>query len=377
MCAAFLPDGRRTVSSGYDRTIRLWDVGTGQEIHCFRGHTNEVTWVAVSPDGRRLLSSDYGGHELRLWDVETRKQVDRIKWGTVSPTRGSFTPDGRHAVWGGSDGVIRMYRLSAPDKDKTDHSAAPTLPGPSQPPAVTHEGPRPADAISPQTKAILAALDESIPMDFANETPLNDVLTYIKQAKWKGRKPTDADIPIYVDPLGLKETGKTLASTVRMNVTGVPLNVALPQLLGQLGLAYNVKDEVLMISSFKDIERERNEAATLAVDASPKTKLVEAMLDQLIPMSFAIAPSLDDVLSYIKQATTTPSSDGIPIFVDQTGLQEAKRSLASTVSMDLYGVPLKTTLKLMLKQFGLAYTVKDGRLIISSAEGIGKLKVAG
>ena len=38
----------------------------------------------------------------------------------MHPTRGSFTPDGRHAVWAGQDGVIRMYRLPAPDQGKAD-----------------------------------------------------------------------------------------------------------------------------------------------------------------------------------------------------------------------------------------------------------------
>jgi hypothetical protein len=33
-------------------------------------------------------------------------------------------------------------------------------------------------------------------------------------------------------------------------------------------------------------------------------------------------------------------------------------------------VPLKTTLRLMLKQIGLAYCVRDGVLIISSVQGI-------
>ena len=96
------------------------------------------------------------------------------------------------------------------------------------------------------------------------------------------------------------------------------------------------------------------------------------MLDQPIPMSFADAPSLDDMLLYIRQATVTPSFDGIPIFVDPTGLEKAKRSLVSTVSIDLDGVPLKTTLKLMLKQLGLAYKVEDGLLVISSVEDIPK-----
>ena len=203
---------------------------------------------------------------------------------------------------------------------------------------------------------------------------MDDVLTYIKQATFKGKKPTDPGLPIYVDPLGLKEAGQTLTSTVRMNVIGAPLKVTLPLLLGQLGLAYVVKDDVLIISSSKGIDRERNETASPAADASPKTKVVLAKLDEPIPMSFAEPLSLDDVLTYIKQATVTPDFDGIPVHVDPLGLQEAGQSLTSTMSIDLDGVPLKTTLKLMLKQLGLAYTVKDGLLIIGSAEGIRKPK---
>ena len=65
---------------------------------------------------------------------------------------------------------------------------------------------------------------------------------------------------------------------------------------------------------------------------------------------------------------TTPTFAGIPIYVDPLGLQEAERSLNSTVTMDLEGVPLKTTLKLMLKQLGLAYTVKDGFLMVTSED---------
>ena len=77
---------------------------------------------------------------------------------------------------------------------------------------------------------------------------------------------------------------------------------------------------------------------------------------------------LDDVLKYIKQATTTPTFSGIPIYVDPIGLQEAERSLNSTVQIDLEGVPLKTTLRLILKQLGLAYTVKDGFMMITSED---------
>ena len=158
-----------------------------------------------------------------------------------------------------------------------------------------------------------------------------------------------------------------------MDVNDAPLRLTLSLLLDQVGLAYLVKDDVLIISSPQGIDHERNETASPAVDATPRTKRVLAKLEEPISMSFANRTSLDDVLNYIRQATTTSrGDDGIPIFSDPRGLQEAGCSLTSTVSIDLDGVPLRTTLRLMLKQLGLAYTVRDGRLMISSTVGVRK-----
>ena len=66
---------------------------------------------------------------------------------------------------------------------------------------------------------------------------------------------------------------------------------------------------------------------------SPATKRVLAKLEEPISMAFANRTSLDDVLTYLRQATTTSRGhDGIPIFSDPDGLQEAGRWLSSTVS---------------------------------------------
>ncbi len=257
---------------------------------------------------------------------------------------------------------------------QTDQPATPAQPVAAKPPQVARVEPRPADAISHRTRAILAALDEPVPMNFANETTLGDVLTYIKETTWKGRKPTDPGIPIYVDPDGLREAGQTLTSTVRMDVIGSSLKATLPLLLGELGLGYIVKDDVLIVSSTKGIDRERDETASPAADASPETKLVLAALDEPISMPFAGGSTLGDVVSYIKQATATPGTDGISIFVNPVGLRETGRSMDSTMNMYLEGVPLKSSLRLLLKQIGLAYRVKDGVLIIGSAEGSRKPK---
>jgi hypothetical protein len=101
----------------------------------------------------------------------------------------------------------------------------------------------------------------------------------------------------------------------------------------------------------------------------PRTRLVIGKLDDRVPMKFPDETALDDILKHIKQSTTSSEfPNGIPIYVDPLGLQEAEKSLTSTVQIDLEGVPLRRTLQLVLKQLGLAYIVEDGMIYITSQE---------
>jgi Domain of unknown function (DUF4139)/N-terminal domain of unknown function (DUF4140) len=101
-----------------------------------------------------------------------------------------------------------------------------------------------------------------------------------------------------------------------------------------------------------------------------KSQKILDKLGESVPMSFAEDTPLEDVLKYVKQATkSTAYPDGLPIYVDPIGLQEAEKSMTSTVrNMDLTGVSLKVTLKLLLNQLDLTYKVKNGLLTITSRE---------
>jgi hypothetical protein len=111
-------------------------------------------------------------------------------------------------------------------------------------------------------------------------------------------------------------------------------------------------------------------AQQAASETNPKSRATLKKLEEPIPMAFANETPLEDVLKYIKQATTTPTYRGIPIYVDPKGLNEAEVTLQSPVIMDLDGIPLRTSLRLILKQLGLAYCIRDGVLIISSVADI-------
>ena len=299
-----------------------------------------------------------------------------------------------------------------------------------------------------KTRAVLAALQKRIPIPFADETPLQEVIAYIKD-QTKCQDLPDG-IPFYVDPVGLNEAEKTMTSPVSMDVKGISLRESLRLMLMQVGLTYTVKDGLLTVDSessedrptpmellvgraengelslremndlveffkarelveyfwgarsssesgldvargqvYKDLNyfgtarpRDRvgppqgraGEAAPVAAsespdtdaDNDPKTLLIRAALKRSVPLHFQETP-LEEAIARIRRATAGFGlADGIPVYRNPRSLNVALMN--PTVTLDLGGVELKTALRLMLGQVGLAYTVKEGLLIIDKPD---------
>jgi WD40 repeat protein len=53
----------------------LYDVAKGELIEAVHGHLNAAFGVAFSPDGRRLISASGGREAVKLWDVGTRQEL--------------------------------------------------------------------------------------------------------------------------------------------------------------------------------------------------------------------------------------------------------------------------------------------------------------
>lgn len=114
------------------------------------------------------------------------------------------------------------------------------------------------------------------------------------------------------------------------------------------------------------LEGLRARLAPVVESLSRPTARIREALERPIPMRFPGEVPLGDLLDYIKRETASPSEPSLAIYVDPLGLQEAERSMASTVTIDLDGVPLRETLRLCLNQLGLIYVADHGYLRITS-----------
>jgi WD40 repeat protein len=106
--AVFSPDGSRLATASEDRTVKLWDVATGEVVRTLRGHGDTVFAVAFSPDGSTLASAS-GDETVRLWDARTGELRRTFRGHGDRVLCVAFSPDGRHVASGGEDEKILVW----------------------------------------------------------------------------------------------------------------------------------------------------------------------------------------------------------------------------------------------------------------------------
>ena len=104
---AFSPDGKQLATSSFDKTVRLWDSATGKQLRALEGHTDLVLGVAFHPDGRHLASAS-ADKTVRLWDLSDGKQARSLAHPNIVDAV-AFSPAGDQVASVCHDGSLRLW----------------------------------------------------------------------------------------------------------------------------------------------------------------------------------------------------------------------------------------------------------------------------
>jgi hypothetical protein len=110
----FSPDGRRVVTSSWDKTARLWDAATGKPLGEPMRHAGSVYSAQFSPDGQKVVTAS-ADQTARLWNAATGEPIGQPMKHEDGVHSAQFSPDGRRVVTMCGDNTVRLWDAATGD----------------------------------------------------------------------------------------------------------------------------------------------------------------------------------------------------------------------------------------------------------------------
>jgi WD40 repeat protein len=104
-------DGKLLVSGSWDQTIKIWHLETGELLHTLKGHRDRVYAIALSPD-EQIIASGSADKTIKLWHVETGELLGTFTGHGNIVTALAFTASGEMLVSGSLDKTIKIWQRS-------------------------------------------------------------------------------------------------------------------------------------------------------------------------------------------------------------------------------------------------------------------------
>jgi RNA binding exosome subunit len=88
---AVTPDGKSVVSGSSDKTVKVWDLKTGIEILTFKGHKGYIRAVVATPDGKQVVSVASGYFDtILIWNFEMHQDLAEFTHQAITKANGNF-----------------------------------------------------------------------------------------------------------------------------------------------------------------------------------------------------------------------------------------------------------------------------------------------
>jgi predicted NACHT family NTPase len=112
------PDGTTLASGSDDKTVKLWDIHTGECFKTFQGHTDAVSSVEISPDGR-IVASSSNDETIKLWTIRSGECLNTLRGHTNIVRSVAISPDNTTLASGSSDQTIKLWDIGTGECLKT------------------------------------------------------------------------------------------------------------------------------------------------------------------------------------------------------------------------------------------------------------------
>ena len=93
----FSPDGKCCLTGSRDGTAKIWDVASGECLQTLEGHSDRVTSVVFSPDGKYGLTESDDG-TAKIWDADFGKCLQTLKEQIGLVMSVYFSSDGKYCL---------------------------------------------------------------------------------------------------------------------------------------------------------------------------------------------------------------------------------------------------------------------------------------
>ncbi|XP_057499373.1 katanin p80 WD40 repeat-containing subunit B1 homolog KTN80.2-like isoform X2 [Actinidia eriantha] len=103
----FTPDGRWVVSGGFDNAVKVWDLTAGKLLHDFKFHEGHIHSLDFHPL-EFLLATGSADRTVKFWDLETFELIGSARPESTGVRSISFHPDGR-TLFCGLDDSLKVY----------------------------------------------------------------------------------------------------------------------------------------------------------------------------------------------------------------------------------------------------------------------------